>query len=210
MDTVDVVIIGAGIAGASAAYELAAEHSVLMLEGESQPGYHTSGRSAAVFTETYGNATIQGLTTGSRAFFESPPPGFTATPLLSPRGVAYVARADQMERLEALIERVRGLAPDSTMLSKSELLALVPILRPDYVAGGAIEPSGMDIDVAALHDGYLRGARGRGAKLVCDARLTGLERRSGGWHVRSSAGGLARRHRGQRGRRLGRCGGQNG
>ena len=188
MDSFDVVIIGAGIAGASAAYELAAEHSVLMLEGESRPGYHTSGRSAAVFTETYGNTTIQGLTTGSRAFLETPPLGFTETHLLSPRGVAYVARADQMERLETMIERVRGLAPDTTMLSKADLLERVPILRPDYVAGGAIEPSGMDIDVAALHDGYLRAARSRGAQLACDASLLALEPRSGGWHVRTSAG----------------------
>ncbi len=185
MDSYDVVIIGAGIAGASAAYELAASYSVLILEGESHPGYHTSGRSAAVFTETYGNTTIQGLTTGSRAFYEAPPPGFAAHPLLSPRGVAYVARADQMDRLEGLIGRVRGLAPDAAMLSKAALLERVPLLRPEYVAGGAIEPSAMDIDIAALHDGYLRGARSRGAQLVCDAGLTGLEPTGDGWHVRT-------------------------
>ena len=188
MDAFDVVVIGAGIAGASAAYELAAERSVLILEGESRPGYHTSGRSAAVFTETYGNTTIQGLTTGSRAFYEAPPPGFTETRLLSPRGVAYVARADQMDRLEAMIERVRPLAPDTTMISKADLLGLVPILHPDYVVGGAIEPSAMDIDVAALHDGYLRGARSRGVRLVCDASLQALEAGPDGWVIRSTAG----------------------
>jgi D-arginine dehydrogenase len=188
MDAFDVVVIGAGIAGASAAYELAAERSVLILEGESRPGYHTSGRSAAVFTETYGNTTIQGLTTGSRAFYEAPPPGFTETRLLSPRGVAYVARADQMDRMEAMIARVRPLAPDTTMISKADLLGLVPILHPDYVVGGAIEPSAMDIDVAALHDGYLRGARSRGVRLVCDASLQALEPVPGGWLIRSTAG----------------------
>ena len=188
MDGFDVVVIGAGIAGASAAYELAAEHSVLMLEGESRPGYHTTGRSAATFTETYGNTTIQGLTTGSRTFYESPPVGFTETRLLSPRGVAYVARADQMERLEAMIARVRPLAPDTTMISKADLLERVPILHPDYVTGGAIEPSAMDIDVAALHDGYLRGARSRGVRLVCDAMLQALEPVAGGWRISTSAG----------------------
>ena len=188
MDAFDVVVIGAGIAGASAAYELAAERSVLILEGESRPGYHTSGRSAAVFTETYGNTTIQGLTTGSRAFYEAPPAGFTETRLLSPRGVAYVARVDQMDRLEAMIDRVRPLAPDTTMISKADLLGLVPILHPDYVVGGAIEPSAMDIDVAALHDGYLRGARSRGVRLVCDASLQALEPVPGGWLIRSTAG----------------------
>ena len=193
MDAFDVVVIGAGIAGASAAYELAAERSVLILEGESRPGYHTSGRSAAVFTETYGNSTIQGLTTGSRAFYEAPPPGFTETRLLSPRGVAYVARADQMDRLAAMIDRVRPLAPDTTMISKADLLGLVPILHPDYVVGGAIEPSAMDIDVAALHDGYLRGARSRGVRLVCDASLQALEAVSDGWVIRSTAGAFRAR-----------------
>ena len=188
MDSYDVIIIGAGIAGASAAYEVAAGHSVLILEGESHPGYHTSGRSAAVFTETYGNATIQGLTTGSRAFFEAPPAGFSANPLLSPRGVAYVARADQMDRLEATVARVRHLAPDTTMLSKADLLARVPILRPDYVAGGAIEPAAMDIDIASLHDGFLRGARNRGAQSMCDASLVALEPAGGAWIVRTAQG----------------------
>ena len=193
MDHYDVIIIGAGIAGASAAYEIAATHSVLILEGESHPGYHTSGRSAAVFTETYGNTTIQGLTTGSRAFFEAPPAGFSANRLLSPRGVAYVARADQMERLEAMIDRVKGLAPDTTMLGKADLLERVPILKPDYVAGGAIEPSAMDIDIASLHDGYLRGAKARGAQLSCDASLVALEPSGDGWQVRTGSGAFAAR-----------------
>ncbi len=188
MDSYDVIIIGAGIAGASAAYEIAATRSVLVLEGESHPGYHTSGRSAAVFTETYGNRAIQALTTGSRAFFEAPPPGFCDHPLLSLRGVAYVAREDQMSGLAVMIDRVSGLAPDAAMLSKAELLRRVPLLRPDYVAGGAIEPSAMDIDIAALHDGYFRAARSRGAKLVCDASITALEPSGGGWHVRTQAG----------------------
>lgn len=185
MDVFDVVVIGAGIAGASAAYELSATHSVLLLEGESRPGYHTSGRSAAVFTETYGNSTIQGLTVGSRAFYEGPPEGFTEARLLTPRGAAFVARTDQVGRLEAMIARVQPLAPDTHMLSAAELLRRVPILRPDYVAGGAIEPSAMDIDIAALHDGYLRGAKARGARLVCDASLQALEPAADGWHVRT-------------------------
>ena len=188
MDRYDVIIVGAGIAGASAAYEVSATRSVLILEGESHPGYHTSGRSAAVFTETYGNSTIQALTTGSRAFFEAPPAGFCSHDLLALRGVAYVAREDQMAGLAAMIDRVSGLAPDAAMLSRAELLRRVPLLRPEYVAGGAIEPSAMDIDIAALHDGFLRGARGRGAQLVCDAPITGLERSAEGWKVHTGAG----------------------
>jgi D-arginine dehydrogenase len=185
MTQFDVAIIGAGIAGASAAYEIAATHSVLLLEAEGQPGYHTSGRSAALFTETYGNATIQGLTTGSRAFYEAPPAGFTDHLMLSPRGVVYVARPDQVARLEAHVARVAVLAPATAMLTAEELLRRVPILRRDYVAAGATEPDAMDIDVAALHQGYLRGARQRGVTLVCDAGLTALARAGGVWRLRA-------------------------
>ncbi len=98
------IVIGAGIAGASAAYELAKVAPVIILERESQPGYHTTGRSAAVFSEIYGNATIRAVTIGSRGFFASPPNGFTEHALWSPRPTLMVARADQMERLRAAYE----------------------------------------------------------------------------------------------------------
>ena len=88
----DVLIVGAGIAGASIASFLAPTHRVVLLEAESQPGYHSTGRSAAMFMESYGTPTIRALTRASRAFFEAPPAGFAAAPLLAPRGALYVAR----------------------------------------------------------------------------------------------------------------------
>jgi len=184
MDTFDVVVIGAGIAGAAAAYELAADRSVLLLEQESHPGYHTTGRSAALFAETYGNAAIRALTVGSRRFYEQPPAGFAA-PLLSPRGIVMVARPDQAEQLDQWVQSV---GPAASAMTAVEVLARVPLLRRDYVGAGAFEPGAMGIDVHALHDGYLRGAKARGTTIVTGAELAGLTRSGTGWTVRSGAG----------------------
>jgi len=96
----DFLVIGAGIAGASIGYFLAPHGRVLLLERESQPGYHTTGRSAALFIESYGTQQVRALTCASRAFFETPPPGFPEHPLLSPRGAMYVGTADQSAALD--------------------------------------------------------------------------------------------------------------
>ena len=188
MKSYDAIVIGAGIAGASAAYEIAEDRTVLLLEREDQPGYHTTGRSAALFSETYGNAAIRGLTVGSRDFYEHPPAGFATVPLLTPRGVLLLARADQMERVAAWVSAVQPIVPDVHMIDAAAALAAVPLLRADYAAGGALEPGAMDIDVHALHQGYLRGAKARGVQLVTNADVSGLARDGDGWVVRSSAG----------------------
>mgnify|MGYP002350232202 CR=1 FL=1 len=92
----DVVVVGAGMAGVAAGWQLAqAGQRVLVLERESQPGYHTTGRSAALFEEHYGPAQVQALTRASRAFYDTPPAGFADAPILSPRGVLYIATAAQ-------------------------------------------------------------------------------------------------------------------
>jgi D-arginine dehydrogenase len=96
MTSCDFLIIGGGIAGASAAYELAAHGRVVLVERESQPGYHSTGRSAALYTETYGNSTIRALTVGSRAFYDAvAASGFSEHPALTPRGVLLIGRDDQ-------------------------------------------------------------------------------------------------------------------
>ena len=188
MQRYDVVVVGAGMAGASAAYEMAQERTVLLLERESHPGYHTTGRSAALFSETYGNACIRALTVGSRAFYDGPPPGFTDRPLLSARGVLSLARPDQMGRLQDWAATVADVAPDVHMVSAGDVLTQVPIVRPDYLAGAASEPGARDIDVNALHTGYLRGAKARGVDLVCDAGVQALTRQGDAWLVQTAAG----------------------
>ena len=187
----DFLVIGAGIAGASAGYELGAHGSVIVLEREGQPGYHSTGRSAAVFTEAYGNASIRGLTVSSRSFFEAPPGDFCESPILSPRGVVFVGREDQQASLEAIYEETRSLVPGARRIDAAEVLRRVPLLRPDYVAAGVLEPDAMDIDVNALHQGYLRGLKSRGGKIVTDADVTGLTQTTEGWSIETRAGTFA-------------------
>ena len=185
----DFVIVGAGIAGAGAAYALAQHGSCLLLERESQPGYHTTGRSAALFSETYGNAPIRALTVASRDFLMNPPEGFTDAPVLTPRGVLMVGAAEKSAQLDATYEEMRKLVSTVRRISQAEVLERVPMLRPEAAAGGAMaEPDGMDIDVHGLHRGFLRAASRRGAKLVNDAEVTGLQRDGAGWVVATSAG----------------------
>jgi D-arginine dehydrogenase len=181
----DFVIIGAGMAGASAAYFLSEEGSVLMLEMESQPGYHTTGRSAALFSEAYGNAAIRALTSGGRSFLIDPPDGFTDTPILTPRGAMFVGREDQMASLDAAYEAGAEHLDTMQRLTAVEARELVPVLRDGYVAAGVLETQAMDMDVNALHQGFLRGARARGAQLHPNARVAGLTRDGNSWRVRA-------------------------
>jgi D-arginine dehydrogenase len=185
------IVVGSGIAGASAAYELAKLGSVIILERESQPGYHTTGRSAAVFSEIYGNATIRAMTVGSRSFFASPPPGFTDHPLWAPRRMAMVARGDQMERLRHAYDDWVQLVPSVQLIEGDEARHATPMLKPDYVAGAVIETEANDLDVNAIHRGFLRSAARAGAKLVCNAEVTGLLYNRARWRVQTKVGEFA-------------------
>jgi D-arginine dehydrogenase len=182
----DVAIVGSGIAGAGAAYELAGEGArVLLLEREDAHGYHTTGRSAALFIETYGNAAIRGLTRASRAAFEAPPPGFAAAPLLTERGVLHIARADQLAALHALAaEQGEAVA----LMGPEPAAAMFPRLRESYVAAGLYEAGARDIDVDALHQGFLRGARARGAEIRLGCEVTAIAGTAGGLSVSCASG----------------------
>jgi D-arginine dehydrogenase len=182
----DVAIVGAGMAGASLAAELAGEASVLLLEAESQPGYHSTGRSAAFWSETYGGPLIQPLTSASGAFLAAPPVDFADASFLSPRGALHVAEAGGEKGLNALAAEFAGSRIVLEPLDRAGLEAVLPGLMPGWTCGLA-EPSCADIDVAGLHAAYLKRARGRGAAVVTDA---GLERatRGAGWTVETNAG----------------------
>lgn len=188
MQRCDFLVIGAGIAGASAAYELAAFGRVLVLERESQPGYHTTGRSAALFTETYGNATMRALTRASKAFLSSPPPGFAPTPLLAPRGTLLAARADQRAALERTFAECAALVGNLELWSGARVRERVPVFTSEQVDGGLWEPDAMDIDVHALHQGFLRGLRARGGEVVCNAEVIALEGVGDDWVVEARGG----------------------
>jgi D-arginine dehydrogenase len=190
----DFLIIGAGMAGASVAYELTGPEGapgakVVVVEREEFPGYHTTGRSAAVYTASYGHPVIRALTVASRPFFDTPPAGFAERPLLTPRGVLFIGRADQRAAVETLYAECRGLAPGLRQIDSAEAESLVPVLAPGYTAGAVLEPEAMDMDVDAILQGYLRGFKARGGTVVTDAEVQGLERRrGGGWQARTRAG----------------------
>lgn len=167
----DTLIIGAGIAGASLGYRLAGRQKVLLLEREAQPGYHSTGRSAAMFMEAYGTPQIQALTRASRAFYEAPPPGFCEHPLLEPRGCLYVASLEQRALLEQAHAQNLANGTEVSLLDRDAALALVPSLRGENLAGAVLEAGAMDLDVHALHQGFLRGYRAAGGELRCNAEL---------------------------------------
>jgi len=189
----DIVIIGGGIAGASAGAELARTHRVLVLEGEDAPGYHSTGRSAAVFSESYGNRAIRELTRASRHFFDQPPADFSAYALLKRRSWLHVASMSQASALESFLA-TEDVAQRVSRVSPEEALALSPILRPETAAaGGAYEKDAADIDVDALHRGYLKLLRQRGGTIVTGAQVTALARRAGQWILDSTAGAFRAR-----------------
>jgi D-arginine dehydrogenase len=188
MQAYEFIVIGAGIAGASAAYELAKLGSTIVLERESQPGYHTTGRSAAVFSEIYGNATIRGLTVGSRSFFASPPAGFCEYPLWKQRCSVMIGRSDQLAKLKRAHDEWVKLVPSVRWLEGDEARDVTPMLKRDYVAGGVLEPAANDLDVHEIHRGFLRGAARAGATLVCDAEVLELSRQGAAWRVRTKTG----------------------
>lgn len=179
METFDVAVVGGGIAGVSIAYELAQDLSVVLLEKEDQLAFHTTGRSAAAYIPTYGNDTVCGITRASRADFDRLQSELATPALLSPRQVLWLSAEDSPEGRALLAAGGEVVDPDAA-------LALCPVLRRDRLAGAAVTDA-MDIDVMALHGGYVDGLRRRGGRILRSAGVTGVEPRDGRWTVRYGA-----------------------
>src|ERR1700730_1660490 len=188
MKTYDFIVVGGGIAGGSIAFDIRRTSRVFLLEAEPRPGFHATGRSAALFAPTYGGKAIRAVTRASRAFFDQPPPGFCEHPLLQPRGCLYIARTDQRDRLESTMDAVRASGGHVTLVTDREASALVPLFREGYVAQAAMDSDAMDIDVEALQQGFIRGARAAGATIRSDSRVDKVQRGEGLWTVEVSDG----------------------
>ncbi len=182
MTDADFIVIGGGIAGLSAAAELALDARVILLEMEAAPGYHSTGRSAAYFAPGYGNAVVRAITSASESFFHNPPKGFTDVPLIKPRGRLYVGRSEQQHAVEAM----RLEFDDLTLLGETELIHRVDILKG--LTSGLFSESGGDIDVDALLQGYIRRFTERGGQLEVKARVLELARADGRWQVSTETG----------------------
>lgn len=168
----DIIVIGAGIAGMSVAAELSKQHSVIVLERETQPGYHATGRSAAYFSPAYGNATVRGLTDASAAFYKSPPKGFSPVPLLHARDALHVAPKGSEAQLVQAINTISTL----NELSVQDAIATVPILDSDYVAAAAIELGGGDLDVGAILQGHVKKFKANGGTLLTGDEVHAIEK----------------------------------
>lgn len=180
---IDAVVIGAGMAGASAAYFLAPHARVAVLEREAHPGMHATGRSAALFSETYGSAQVRALSRATRPFLEHPPDGFASHPILTPRGTVIIGGADKVDDVIAMRDAMLPFTGDLALLSQGELRAMVPVLRPEAACIGLLEPGAADIDVNELHQGFLRGLRARGGQLRTNVEIVAIERGPGHWYV---------------------------
>lgn len=187
----DFLIVGGGIAGASAAFELAHHGKVIVLERESSPDYHSSGRSSASFVETYGDDVVRALNTGTLPFLENPPDGFAGQPLLSERGCLHVARKDQLPAIDRLMDATGQLSGNLRRLKTEEIFELVPILDPAVIVAAVHEPDCRDLDVNALHQGFLKGVRAQGGEVHLRHEVLALEKRQGLWRADTANGRFA-------------------
>ena len=189
---VDVVVIGAGIAGASVGALLAETLKVVVLEREAFPGMHSTGRSAALFSEIYGSAPIRALSRASRDFLYSPPSGFAEAPIVRARGALHIASAAQRDALDAFCA-LPDVAPAIRRQSADAARALCPILRPDYVAAAALETASADVDVDVLHQAWLRQLKARGGRLMVNAEVKNLIRQGDVWRIETPEETIAAR-----------------
>jgi D-arginine dehydrogenase len=178
----DVLVIGAGIAGVGVAAALADTHRVVILERESQPGYHSTGRSAAIFLPNYGNAVIRGLNRASAPLFVARDTSLFPDPLLTQRGSLTVADENGVEACAQFVRDGTGVET----ISVDRALSMVPILSRDYVKAAAYQDDAQDIDVNALHQGWMRKATALGVKLFTRQEVVRAERAAGGWRVETA------------------------
>jgi len=189
MSQADFIIIGGGIAGASTGFWLSQHGRVIVLERESHPAYHSTGRSAALFTAAYGTPQVRALTQASRDFFDAPPSGICEHPLLTPRGEMTVDFSGDPAELNNQYLSAKATVPEMQLLSADEACARVPILRREKVHGAIYDPTASDIDTDALHQGYLRGIRRNKSEVHTDCEVLSLSRDAEGvWHVQTNTG----------------------
>jgi D-arginine dehydrogenase len=182
----DIAIIGAGIAGVGLAAAIGKGPSVAIVEQEARHGHHSTGRSAAIYIRNYGNAVVRALNDASAPFFDRGDPSLFPHRLLTPRGILNVADADGLEKHEAMLVGTHGME----ILTPAQAIAMVPALRPEKLVAAAYERDAQDIDVSALHEGWLRRARANGVTLMVSTPMLSAERSGGIWRIATPAGTL--------------------
>ena len=187
-DCYDVMVVGAGLLGASAAFHSSKHYTTVLVEQESSPGYHSSGRSAAVLLPPYGGPLARALTAASREFLANPPAGFCDSALLTPRGALFTAAAGQLDLLDRWHSASDTSVDTATALTAVQAAERVPILRTERIAGAVLLPEVADLDAAALLQGYIKSFRANGGELFVNAKVTSISRTAGVWEIATHAG----------------------
>jgi D-arginine dehydrogenase len=182
----DIIVIGAGIVGAGVAAALGATHKVALVEAEEQAGYHTTGRSAAIWILNYGPPEIRVLTGLSRDFFLHPPADLQTAKLAIPRPIIYLAPPEHHQALDALIAQNLGI----TEMTLADVKTQIPAYIEGYATRAGYESDSFDMDVAALHQYFLKQARAHGGVLLLRAKAGNIERKSALWHVTVTDGSV--------------------
>ena len=182
----DFIIIGSGIAGMSAAYRLSDHGKVIVIEKEAHLGYHTTGRSAAFFTENYGNKTIRALTKASRYFLENPTESFLNNPLMSLNGgVLMIANSNQTDVVEKELKYAHENTAKVFEISKKEALKMVPALKENYLDRALHEPYSKVMDVDLIHQGYARGAKINETKIYFNQEVISISKDKNLWNIKT-------------------------
>ena len=187
MQVFDVIVIGGGIAGISVAYELSSDRSVCVLEMESALAFHTTGRSAATFLEALGTDQIRALSTGSRAFLENPP-DFIDSPPMSPLPLIMYAKHGRSAEVEAFNAEVSRWVPNSRLLTAAEVIEICPVMKLDHVESGFLDPNSKELDVLAIHQGYVRGFRANSGHIEKSTRVVEAKRVGSHWELTTASG----------------------
>ena len=183
----DFIIIGSGMAGMSAAYRLSKHGKVIVLEKESLLGYHTTGRSAAFFTENYGNKIIRSITKASRHFLENPPSCFKDDKLMTQYGGSlFIANKKQSKYVDKELDYAKSVSANVIEIEKKEVLNMVPAIRVNYIDRALHEPDSKVMDVDLIHQGFARGLKNNDGNILFDSEVCSIKKNLGNWNVKTN------------------------
>lgn len=176
METADVVIVGAGFAGAATAYHLVARgmRNVLLLEREPIAGVHASGRNAALAFQVLSDAAEGQLAVEGSRFIADPPDDFCSTPLLQRNGSLLIAGADGLRALRAANDAAQQLGLACELITVEDAVRHVSALTGAPFAQAFWNPHDGVVDIHALLQGYLAAARRGGARIEYRRAITGV------------------------------------
>ncbi len=182
----DFLIIGSGMAGMSAAYRLSKHGKVIVLDKESLLGYHTTGRSAAFFTENYGNKIIRSITKASRYFLENPPSCFKNDQLMTQYGGSlFIANKNQSKYIDKELDYAKSVSANVFEIDKKEVQSMVPVIKENYIDRALHEPDSKVMDVDLIHQGFARGLKNNNGEILFNSEVINISKNSGIWLVKT-------------------------